>query len=244
MILASTTSLQDSGLLDYLIPQFQKKYRITVKTIAVGSGKALKMGENGDADAVFVHSPKKEGRFMSKGYGANRITFMHNYFVISGPKNDPAKIKKVKLAKTAFRRIARKRSIFVSRGDQSGTHMKELEIWSKARIKAGGRFYIQSGLGMGATLMLANQKNGYTLCDESTYLAFRKRVKLKILFSNSKDLMNKYSIIIVNPRNSKAVQYDLAKKFSNWITSKATKKKIARFGKKKYGKALFKIDKF
>ncbi len=244
MILATTTSLQDSGLLDYLIPKFEKVSKIRVKTVAVGSGEALTMGEKGDADALFVHSPDKEKEFMNNGYGTERITFMHNYFAIVGPKNDPAGVGAITTAVDAFKAIAKTQSNFISRGDQSGTHLKELKLWDKAKISPqGNSWYIESGQGMGATLMLANQKYAYTLSDRSTFYAYKNKAKdLRILTSQSDDLVNRYSTITVSKKSSSKVKTKLAKKFTKWVTSKPVKAAIARYGIAKYGQPLFYVD--
>ena len=244
MILATTTSLQDSGLLDFLIPKFAKKNKINVKTIAVGSGEALKMGERGDADALLVHSPDKEKEFMNNGYGTKRVTFMHNYFAIVGPKNDPAGVSSLSTAVDSFKAIASSKTNFISRGDQSGTHLKELKIWDKAKITPqGSSWYIESGQGMGATLMLANQKYAYTLSDRSTFYVYKKKAKdLAILTNQSDDLVNRYSVITVSTKTKMKIKKAPAKKFMVWINSKKVKKMIATFGLTKFGKPIFYVD--
>jgi tungstate transport system substrate-binding protein len=239
LILATTTSTKDTGLLDELLPAFKKKYGITVKPIAVGTGEALKMGERGDADVLLVHAPASEETFMKAKHGTVRKAVMFNYFVIIGPKNDPANIRKAPSAIEAFKRIAAKKAMFVSRGDDSGTNKKELELWKKAGVKAQGDWYLKTGQGMASTIRVANEKQAYTLADEGTFLVQKKNIDIKLLYQYHKDLYNKYSVIAVNPKKSSKINKAGALKFVEFITSKQGQKLIGNFGVKKYGKPLF-----
>jgi tungstate transport system substrate-binding protein len=201
LILASTTSTDDSGLFDVLLPDFEKATGYKVKLIAVGSGEAIKLGEKGEADVLLVHSRKAEDKFMEDGFGSVRKDVMHNDFVIVGPKDDPAGIKG-KSASDAFAAIANSNSIFVSRADKSGTNTKELAIWEKAGIKdTKAEWYIESGQGMGETLTITNEKSGYTLTDRGTWLAMKKNFSLEILVEGDKLLLNPYGVIVVILRN-------------------------------------------
>lgn len=239
MKLATTTSTTDSGLLDYLLPIFEKKYNIKTKVISVGSGQAIATGEKGDADVLLVHSPKAEEQFVTAGFGVDRQSVMHNDFVIVGPANDPAGIKQTKTAIDAFTKISSSKANFVARGDGSGTDTKEKGIWTKANIKPEGTWYIAQGGGMGATLRMASEKGAYTLSDRSTYLAQKDKLKLSILVEGDKDLLNTYHVILVNPQKWPNVKNDAAKKFEAFLTSAEGQKLIAEFGKDKYGQSLF-----
>ena len=200
IILATTTSAQDSGLLDALLPVFEKKTGYFVKTIAVGSGQAMAMGQKGEADVMLVHSPAAEKKFVEEGYGVNRRLIMHNDFIIVGPPGDPAKIKGIKSTPEAFKKIAVADKLFLSRGDNSGTHAKEKDIWKKAGIDPEKeKWYQQTGLGMGQTLNVAAEKKGYTLADRGTYLALQKNLGLSILVEGDAVLLNIYHVIEVNP---------------------------------------------
>ena len=240
LILATTTSTQDTGLLDTLIPIFERKTGYFVKTIAVGSGQAMAMGSKGEADVLLVHSPAAEKKFMEEGNGLNRKLVMHNDFIIVGPPNGPAGIKGMKSAADALKQIASKGALFVSRGDNSGTHAKEKDIWKKAGINPEGqKFYQQTGLGMGQTLNVAAEKNGYTLTDRGTYLSLRKALGLDILVEGDKSLLNIYHVIEVNPAKFPKVNAAGAKAFSDFMVSKPTQDIIAKFGVDKYGSPLF-----
>lgn len=221
MVLATTTSTQDTGLLDVLVPAFEKKYSTSVKVISVGSGEALKMGQMGDADVVLVHSRAAENAFVANGYGVNRRDVMHNDFFIVGPKDDPAGITGQKDAQTAMKMIAEKDSTFISRGDKSGTNTKELSLWAKYDIKPQGKkWYIEASLGMGDTLMMAAEKGAYTLVDSGTWWAFESKVPgLKIAVQGDKDLFNPYGVIAVNPAKHQNIHYNAAMAFVNYITS-------------------------
>jgi tungstate transport system substrate-binding protein len=240
IILATTTSTQDSGLLDVLLPIFEKKTGYFVKTIAVGSGQAMAMGAKGEADVLLVHSPAAEKTFMADGNGVERRLVMHNDFIIVGPPNDPAKIKGLKKAAEAFKKIAGTASLFVSRGDNSGTHAKEKEIWKAAGINpVGQKWYQETGLGMGQTLGVAAEKKGYTLADRGTYLAMRKTLGLDILEEGDGILLNIYHVIDVNPQKWPKVNVAGAKAFADFMVAKETQAIIKTFGVDKYGSPLF-----
>jgi tungstate transport system substrate-binding protein len=242
--LSTTTSTENSGLLYELLPPFEKQFNVKVDIIAVGSGKAIKLGENGDADVVLVHERDYEDKFVAEGYGVNRRDVMHNDFVIIGPTADPAGIRKAKTAAEAFKMIAKKRAPFVSRGDKSGTHSKELSLWRKAGVKPAGSWYMESGMGMGEVLIMAHEKGAYTLTDRGTYLAFQKggKINLPILFEGDPTLFNSYGIIAVNPARHPSVNYIMAMALIGWVTSQEGQRIIADFGKGKYGAALFYPD--
>ena len=240
IILATTTSTQDSGLLDVLIPVFEKESGFFVKTIAVGSGQAMKMGEKGEADVLLVHSPDAEKKFMASDLGNNRRLVMHNDFIVVGSATDPAKIKGQKSSSEAFKKIAQAESLFLSRGDNSGTHAKEKGIWKVAGINPEGKkWYQQTGLGMGQTLSVASEKKGYTLADRGTYLAMKKNLGLEILVEGEPLLLNVYHVIEVNPAKWPKVNADGAKAFADFMVSKKVQGIIATFGVDKYGAPLF-----
>jgi len=240
IILATTTSTQDSGLLDVLIPVFEKKTGYFVKTIAVGSGQAMAMGQKGEADVLLVHSPDAEKKFVSGGYGINRRLVMHNDFVIIGPAEDPARIRGTQSSPEAFRKIGAANALFISRGDNSGTHAKERAIWKAAGLKhEGEKWYQQTGLGMGQTLNVAAEKKGYTLADRGTYLAMKKNLNLDILVEGDAVLLNIYQVIEVNPSKWPKVNGQGAKAFSDFMVSKETQDTIKTFGVDKFGSPLF-----
>lgn len=240
LILATTTSTQDSGLLDLLIPVFEKDSGFMVKTIAVGSGQAMAMGEKGEADVLLVHSPDAEKKFMDKGAGSSRRLVMHNDFVIVGPASDPAKVRGSKTSAEAFRKIAQSGSIFLSRGDNSGTHAKEKGLWKGAGISAEGqKWYQQTGLGMGQTLNVAAEKRGYTLTDRATYLALKKGLGLEILVEGDAKLLNIYHVIEVSTAKWPKVNGAAAKAFADFMVSKKAQDLIGRFGVEKFGAPLF-----
>jgi len=240
IILATTTSTQDSGLLDVLIPVFERKTGYFVKTIAVGSGQAMAMGQKGEADVLLVHSPDAEKKFMAEGYGVNRLIVMHNDFVVVGPAADPAAIKEAKSTVDAFKKVATAGSLFLSRGDNSGTHSKEKGIWKAAGINPEGqKWYQETGLGMGQTLNVAAEKKGYTLADRGTYLALKKNLGLEILKEGDPILLNVYHVIAVNPAKWPKVNADGAKAFSDFMLSAETQGIIKTYGVEKYGGALF-----
>ncbi|OPY82209.1 MAG: PBP superfamily domain protein [Syntrophorhabdus sp. PtaU1.Bin153] len=240
VILATTTSTQDSGLLDMLIPIFEKKTGYFVKTIAVGSGQAMAMGQKGEADVLLVHSPEAEQTFMKNGYGVHRRLVMHNDYIVVGPSTDPAKIKGTKSTVEAFKKIAATKSLFISRGDNSGTHAKEKAIWKAAKVNyEGEKWYQQTGLGMGQTLNVASEKLAYTLADRGTYLALKKRLGLNILAEGDAVLLNIYHVIEINPVKFPKVNVAGGKAFADFMVSKETQTLIKTFGVDKYGSPLF-----
>jgi tungstate transport system substrate-binding protein len=240
VILATTTSTQDSGLLDVLLPIFEKKTGYFVKTIAVGSGQAMAMGAKGEADVLLVHSPAAEKKFMADGNGVERRLVMHNDYVILGPPADPAGIKGMKKASEAFKKIAATGSVFMSRGDNSGTHAKEKDIWKAAGVKyEGEKWYQQTGLGMGQTLAVAAEKKTYVLADRGTYLALKKNLGLDILVEGDGILLNIYHVIEVNPKKWPKANFTGAKAFGDFMVSRETQDIIKTFGVEKFGSPLF-----
>jgi tungstate transport system substrate-binding protein len=239
VILSTTTSTVDSGLLDDLIPRFENKTGFRVKTIAVGTGQALAMGEKGEADVLLVHAPASEKKLVDAGVAINYQLVMHNDFIIVGPAADPAKIKG-KTAADAFKAIDAGGAVFVSRGDDSGTHKKELSLWKAADVVPTGKpWYQESGQGMGATLLMASEKAGYTLTDRATYLAQKANVRLEILSEGDKPLLNIYHVMQVNPEKFSKVNAAGAKAFVEFMIAPETQKVIGEFGKDKYGTSLF-----
>jgi tungstate transport system substrate-binding protein len=238
MILATTTSTQDSGLLDEILPLFDKKSECVVKTVAVGSGQAIEMGVKGDADVLLVHSPEDEEQFMADGHGSSREAVMHNDFVVVGPPDDPAGVADAGDAAEALSRIADRKAPFASRGDDSGTHTKELSIWEKAGIEPKGSWYLETGQGMGDTLTIADQKQAYTLSDRATFLA-TKGLEADIAFEGSDDLLNNYHVIVVDHDGTNT---GCAEEFSSWILDRPVQDTIAKFGVEEYGEQLFAPD--
>jgi len=217
--MSTTTSTDNSGLLKVLLPPFEKENNCKVDVIAVGTGKALKIGEQGDVDVVFVHARKLEDKFVADGYGVNRKDVMYNDFVILGPANDPAGIKGARTAAEALKMIAARQARFVSRGDESGTHQKEKELWQAAGIKPEGKWYQAAGQGMGEVIIMATEGRAYTLADRGTYNAFKSgKTDLKILFEGEKGLFNPYGVIAVNPKRHPHVKYELAMRFVDFVT--------------------------
>ena len=241
IILATTTSTQDSGLLDLLLPAFEKKTGYKVKTIAVGTGQTLAMGEKGEADVLLVHAPEAERKVMEKGATINRRLVMHNDFIIVGPAADAAGIKG-KTTLEALKAISSSSSVFISRGDDSGTNKMEVSLWKTAAIKPIAPWYQEAGAGMGQTLKIADEKGGYTLTDRATYLAQKKNFKLEILIEGDSRLLNIYHVMEVNPDKFAKVNNQGAKAFSEFILSAEGQALIASFGKDKYGQALFFAD--
>ncbi len=238
--LSTTTSTENSGLLSVLNPIFEKKYNITVNVIAVGTGKALRIGANGDVDVVFVHAPEAELQFVKQGDFIERSAVMHNDFVIVGPANDPAGIASAKKVGETLSKIANSQSVFVSRGDDSGTHKKEKLLWKQLGLDPKGNWYSSVGQGMGAVLRIADDKQGYTLTDRGTQIAFSDKMSLKILFEGDKELFNPYHVMAVNPKKHSHVKYDFAKKYIDFVVSKEGQKIIADY--KKGGQQLFYPD--
>ena len=242
LILATTTSTADSGLLDNILPDFEKQYNAKVEVVAVGTGQAIKLGEDGNADVILVHARAAEDKFVADGFGVNRKDVMYNDFIILGPASDPAGIQGLTSATEAFQRIADAQAPFVSRGDDSGTHIKEKEVWAAAGIEPQGAWYIEAGQGMGAVLTMANEQNGYTLSDRGTYLARTlEGTDLQILVEGDPILFNPYGVIAVNPEKYDTANYELAMDFINWLTSVPTQQKIASF-KHPSGQSLFVPD--
>jgi tungstate transport system substrate-binding protein len=239
VILSTTTSTQDSGLLDVLVPLFEKQSDYAVKTISVGTGQALALGAKGDADVVLVHAPSLEKKYVADDKLRNRRVVMYNDFVIIGPKDDPAKIRSMKSATAALKAIAGAKGNFVSRGDKSGTHTLERALWKSAGIEPKGSWYIEAGQGMGATLGIANERNAYAITDRGTYLAFKKRVSLPILLEGDRALLNIYSVLEVNPANGPRVNSAGGKAFADFIVAPQTQEVIKTFGVEKFGQPLF-----
>ena len=239
IILSTTTSTQDSGLLDVLVPLFEKKTGYSVKTASVGTGQALELAARGEADVALVHAPSLEKKYVADGKLLNRRLVMYNDFVIIGPQNDPAKIKSTKSSVQAMKLVADTQSRFVSRGDNSGTHNLEKALWKQAGVEPKGAWYIESGQGMGATLGIANERNAYTITDRATYLAFQKRVTLPILLEGDKPLLNIYSVMEVNPANGPRINTAGGKAFADFMVAPETQAVIKNFGLEKFGQALF-----
>ncbi len=239
LILATTTSTQDSGLLDLLIPIFQANYGYTVQTIAVGTGAALKMAEEGNADVLLVHAPPAEMVLMDSGACKDRTLIMHNDFVIVGPAEDPAGVRAWTSAGEALKSIAKTESGFVSRGDDSGTHKKEKSLWASVDLTPSWDGYIESGQGMGATLIIASEKQAYTMTDRATYLANQDNLDLEILVQGDEVLLNVYHVMTVNPDNWENINYKGALDFADFLTSQETQALIKDFGVDKFGQPLF-----
>ena len=239
VILSTTTSTQDSGLLDALVPLFESKTGYTVKTLSVGTGQALALAAKGEADVALVHAPALEKKYVAEGKLLNRRLVMYNDFVIIGPAEDPARIKGLKDAAEAMKKIAESQSRFVSRGDKSGTNLLELALWKQAGVEPRGTWYIESGQGMGQTLGIADDRRAYTITDRGTYLAFGKRVNLPILVEKDRPLLNIYSVMEVNPANGPRVNVAGGKAFAEFILSPETQAVIRTFGVDKYGQPLF-----
>lgn len=238
--LATTTSTENSGLLKYLLPEFEKDSGYKVDTIAVGTGKALRMGRDGDVDVLLVHAKKAEENFMEKGHGEERFGVMYNDFVIVGPKSDPAKLTRTKTAKEAFKKIASSKSIFISRGDDSGTHKKELSLWRAANIDVktkSKRWYLEVGQGMGKVLQMAGEMDAYTMTDRGTWLAYESKSPLKVAFEGDTILFNPYGIIAVSSKKYPDLNITGAKALIQWITSHKGQNLIGKF--KVAGKVLF-----
>jgi tungstate transport system substrate-binding protein len=240
MVLATTTSTQDSGLLDYLLPEFEKDTNIKVKVLAKGTGEALELGRRGDADCLLVHAKSQEEKFIAEGYGTERFDVMYNDFIIVGPADDPAALleEAPENAVEAFKLLAGKTISFISRGDESGTHSKEKSIWNIADISPTGNWYISAGKGMGAVLQMADEKEAYTLTDRATYLSMQDKLDLIIVTEKSADLYNQYGLIKINNQKN-GYKEEEAERFINWMLSEKGQKLIGQYGTEKFGQPLF-----
>lgn len=242
LILATTTSTQDSGLLDDLLPKFTKETNIEVKTIAVGTGKAIEMGEKGEADVLLVHDTKSEEKFVKDGFAKERHDVMYNDFIIVGPKNDPLKLKEItgeNKTEDALKKIYEDKGMFISRADDSGTNKKELKLWKSVELKPEGDWYVEAGSGMGEVLKMASEKQAYTITDRGTFLAMKDKLNLDVVVENDKNLKNQYGVMCVNPDKFKNINSKDAKKFEEWILNDKTQKDISEFKKAEYGQSLF-----
>lgn len=236
--LATTTSTDNTGLLKVLLPPYEKMFNVRVDVIAVGTGKALELGKNGDVDIVLVHARSSEDQFVAEGYGVNRRDVMYNDFIIIGPASDPAGIKGMKDAVASLKRIFEKKTPYVSRGDNSGTHQREKSLWEEAEVQPTGGWYMETGQGMGATLQIADEKRAYTISDRGTYLAYKGKIELEIMVEgDTQKLGNPYGIIAVNPAKHPHVNYVYAMALIGWVTSVEGQKIIADF--KQSGVPLF-----
>jgi tungstate transport system substrate-binding protein len=243
LILATTTSTQDSGLLDVILPDFEAQAGADVDVVAVGTGQALQLGTDCNADVVLVHARAREDKFMADGDGVRRDDVMFNDFIILGPPSDPAGIKGMTDGAAALAMIAEAQAPFISRGDDSGTHTKELAVWKAAGIEPAGDWYISAGQGMGAVLTMANEQQAYTLSDRATYLARTlEGTELEIAVEGDPVLFNPYGVIVVNPEKCSNVNADLANQFADWIISVPTQELIAAFGQEEFGQSLFTPD--
>jgi len=242
-ILATTTSTENSGLLAFILPTFEEEYGVTVEVVAVGTGQAMQLGEDGNADVLLVHARALEDAFMEAGHGSRREDVMYNDFVILGPAGDPAGIGGLTGAAEAFVAIAADETPFISRGDDSGTHTKEKEIWAAAGIEPAGSWYNSAGQGMGAVLTLADEELAYTLSDRATYLARTlEGIELGILVEGDPILFNPYGVIAVNPDKGKHIKAELANQFIDWLVSVSTQRLIGQFGVEEFGSPLFVPD--
>ncbi len=242
VILATTTSTVDTGLLDELVPVFERQTGYQVVTLSLGSGQALAVGARGDADVLLVHSPDAEASFMQAGHGVERRLVMHNDFVLVGPEGDPAGVRGAPSAVEALRRIAAAKAPFVSRGDQSGTHALELKLWGQAGIRPAGGWYVESGTGMGQTLQIASERDAYTLSDRGTYLALRRTLRLAVLLEGDPALRNIYHVILVDPAKNGRINAAGARAFADFLTSADGQRRIGEFGRDRFGQPLFVPD--
>jgi len=235
--LATTTSTYNSGLLDYLLPTFEKEHGATVQVIAVGTGKALRMGRDGDVDVVMTHAPKAEAKFVSEGYGVEPRGIMYNDFVLVGPKNDPATVKGTQDIAKALEKVSANKALFISRGDDSGTHKKELNLWKQAAVKLPFDGYREVGQGMGKVLQMTSELQGYTLTDRGTWLAYKTKVDLAIVSEGDARLFNPYQVIQVNPKRHEGLNTEGAESLSKWLVSDNTQDMIDNF--RLHGEKLF-----
>lgn len=240
MILATTTSTEDSGLLDAILPDFEEKTGIRPKVVAVGTGNAIQMGEDGEADVLLVHAKASEEEFVAAGHGLERFDVMYNDFVIIGPEEDPAGISENPSdVVSALTSISESQSEFISRGDDSGTHKKELQLWEAAGIEASGEWYIESGQGMGDTIQMANEKLAYTIADRATYLKMSEDLDLQVLVEGDEALFNQYGVIAVNPDKNDQIKAEEAQEFIDWLLSEETQATISEYGEEEFGEPLF-----
>ena len=240
LILATTTSTQDSGLLDVLVPAFERQSGYVVKTISVGTGQAMALGERGEADVLLVHAPDSEKKWMAAGHGVDRKLVMYNDFIIVGPPSDPISLAGAKTAVEAMQKIAANGAIFVSRGDNSGTHQLELKLWKDAGFDPKGQpWYQETGQGMGAVLTVANEKEAYTITDRATYLARKATVDLTILAEGYQTFLNVYHVMVVNPEKGTHINAEGARAFSDFVVAPSTQEMIGTFGVDKFGQPLF-----
>jgi tungstate transport system substrate-binding protein len=242
VILATTTSVQDTGLLDVIVPLFEKQNGAHVKAVAVGTGQALAMAARGEADVVLAHAPETEKKYIADGTLVNRRLVMHNQFLLAGPVADPAKVKGTTKAIDAFKKIAEAKAPFVSRGDDSGTHKLEKKLWEQAGIKPAGEWYLEAGQGMGRTLSIAGEKQAYVLSDRATYLAFQKTTGLVVLLAGDPAFFNLYHVMEVNPEKFPKVNATGGKAFADFLLSATVQDILKTFGVDKYGEALFHPD--
>jgi tungstate transport system substrate-binding protein len=244
ILLATTTSTRDAGLLDSILPLFERQTGYRVRVIAVGSGQALELGRRGDADVVLAHAPQAERVLTDSGYFVRRRLVMHNEFVIVGPPGDPAGVRGMSDAAAALRRIAERHALFVSRGDESGTHKAEKALWQKAgvTVAAPGAWYVEMGQGMGATLQAADEKLAYTITDIATYLAWRDKLRLIIVVEGDPALFNVYHVLELNPRNSTRINVAGGRAFADFLVDPATQQLIGSFGRTRFGRSLFVPD--
>lgn len=241
--LATTTSTHDTGLLDYLVPEFERRTGIDVKVIAVGTGQALEIGRRGDADLVLVHAPDLERQFMREGHASGHWRLMYNHFVIVGPTDDPAGLRSTPTPAAAMNRIADARAAFVSRGDESGTHHRETMLWKAARIKPEGNWYVEAGSGMAATLRIADEKDAYTLSDIGTYLVQKGNLRLAVLYEKGNELLNPYGLMAISPRTHPSINHSGAMRLVHYFLAPETLKRIGSFGADRFGRSLFRIYK-
>ena len=245
IVLATTTSVRDAGLLEFLLPRFERESGRSVRVIAVGSGQAMELGRWGEVDILIVHAPEAEVEFMAQGYGSERLPLAHNEFVIVGPRGDPANVRGFTSAVAAFQAIARSRPRFVSRGDRSGTQAKELLLWKLAGVAPNPKtdaWYVESGQGMGATLTITSQRRAYTISDRATYLAQQANLDLVVLFEGDPQLLNIYHVIQVDPEKFDNLNDDGAAAFADFLVSKKGQAIIRDFGVEEFGQPLFVPD--
>ncbi|MCG8538564.1 MAG: substrate-binding domain-containing protein [Clostridia bacterium] len=241
IILATTTSTENSGLLDFILPSFTEETGIEIKVVPVGTGKALQMGREGEADVLLVHAKSSEEEFVEKGHGTERLDVMYNDFVIIGPKDDPAQLseKAGGNVTNALKVLMESQNKFVSRGDDSGTHKKEKKLWEEAGMEPKGDWYVSAGKGMGDVIQMANELLAYTMSDRATYLSMKDKIELEIVVEGDPKLFNQYGVIPVNPDKTDKINHEGAKAFVDWILSENTQKLIGEFGKEKFGQPLF-----